>query len=116
MCNKCRRPIKEEGGIAVDGEYCKGHENDLDVLGKLLPLASYNRGWRPVGKGLPEVDGNEGLFKFLVTDGETIRITSQHPSYWNHKSPMGEEFDGPVVTHWRELPELPLKTKTEVEG
>jgi hypothetical protein len=63
--------------------------------------------WQSVEKVMPFCRVPKDGKAWLIFDGSAVRFESTHPSYWNYINSCGNEFDGPVVTHWRELPEYP---------
>jgi hypothetical protein len=42
-----------------------------------------------------------------------VWVESQHPSWWNYRSPKGREHDGQKVTHWMRLPSPPSTRVTQ---
>lgn len=53
---------------------------------------------------------------YIVTDGRSIWVEEQHPSWWNTKDRRGKEYHGPVVTHWMPLPQMPMRKATDRGG
>ena len=64
--------------------------------------------WIDIMDRLPDV-GNckPPELAWLVTDGKRISLETMHPSYWNGSFGPDDMHDGPIVTHWMPLPELP---------
>lgn len=63
--------------------------------------------WIPVTERLPD---DRGPWLVYGEDGQDV--TTCHPSWWNTKDPRGSEFDGPEITHWMPLPEVPAPDRS----
>lgn len=64
--------------------------------------------WIPVTERLPD---DRGPWRVYGEDGQDV--TTCHPSWWNTKDPRGSEFDGPEITHWMPLPEVPAPDRSD---
>jgi hypothetical protein len=47
---------------------------------------------------------------WLIYDGSKIGMTTEHPKWWNYDGDEGNN-NGPIVTHWMELPDSPQPTE-----
>lgn len=64
--------------------------------------------WHSVETVLPFCRTSKGDKSWLVFDGvNKISIETMHPSYWNQNYGPDDMYDGPVITDWKELPEIP---------
>jgi len=91
--------ITPEAAAALVALYvAHGIQDRLDNLTK----------WHRVEDGLPPCDANKPpSYGWLVYDGSAIWIECSHPGNWNYVDESDVDFNGPVVTHWRNVPDGP---------